>query len=81
MKLRIFLLQSILLIASFSFQFAGFDYSGCVVSNNPLGPRNGRCEDIFNTASCNWDGGDCCPETCPDGLRFLDVDDDALQRL
>ena len=21
----------------------------------------------FNRAECNWDGGDCCPETCVDG--------------
>ncbi|GAB5355182.1 hypothetical protein AAMO2058_000183900 [Amorphochlora amoebiformis] len=33
---------------------------------------NGRCEALFdsriNTPECDYDGGDCCPDTCVDGI-------------
>lgn len=25
---------------------------------------DGFCDTSKNNAECNWDGGDCCPETC-----------------
>jgi len=25
---------------------------------------DGKCHAVTNTADCNWDGGDCCEETC-----------------
>ena len=28
---------------------------------------NGQCDPALNTASCGFDGGDCCPCTCSDG--------------
>ena len=32
----------------------------------------------FNTAVCNWDGGDCCPDTCVDGLFECGSGDDVF---
>ena len=36
-----------------------------------------RGEGGFNTEACNWDGGDCCPDTCDPGqyvaMHLLDT--------
>jgi len=29
---------------------------------------DGYCDPIYNTLECEWDGGDCCVDTCQDGL-------------
>jgi len=44
---------------------------GCVVPN-PNWIRDGYCDKAgnYNTAECDWDGGDCCPETCVTGLKY-----------
>ena len=41
---------------------------GCIVSQ-PTWIGDGYCDKSgnYNTAECNWDGGDCCPETCVPG--------------
>ena len=26
------------------------------------------CDPANNFAECNWDGGDCCKDTCEDGI-------------
>ena len=31
---------------------------------------DGQCNPQFNTAACNFDGGDCCEETCDDDFGF-----------
>jgi hypothetical protein len=31
---------------------------------------DGKCNPQFNTASCNYDGGDCCEETCDEEFGF-----------
>ena len=27
---------------------------------------NTQCDSALNNGDCNWDGGDCCPQTCDD---------------
>jgi LNR domain/Receptor L domain len=36
------------------------------VCETPLDLGDGYCDVGSNTAACNWDGGDCCVETCRD---------------
>ena len=31
---------------------------------------DGRCDLMYNTHECNYDGGDCCEETCDDKFAF-----------
>ncbi|KAL3809006.1 hypothetical protein ACHAXA_000286, partial [Cyclostephanos tholiformis] len=31
---------------------------------------DGRCDVMFNTAECNYDGGDCCEDSCDDVHAF-----------
>ena len=31
---------------------------------------NGWCQDEYNIEDCDWDGGDCCPNTCPPGVKL-----------
>eukprot|EP01083_Nonionella_stella_P149359 474267_1 len=38
--------------------------TSCVASWGAVG--DGYCQDDLNIAECNWDGGDCCEETCVD---------------
>ena len=38
----------------------------CIVANISL-VGNGGCDDAANKRSCDWDGGDCCAETCVSG--------------
>ena len=35
--------------------------SGCA---HPDRVGDGRCDDDNNVADCQYDGGDCCPDTC-----------------
>jgi hypothetical protein len=37
---------------------------------------NGFCQKCLNVEECDWDGGDCCPETC-EQVTF-DFDDDGV---
>jgi hypothetical protein len=42
---------------------------------------NGFCQRCLNVPECNWDGGDCCPETCEKIILPLEsegVSDDTL---
>eukprot|EP00898_Chlorokybus_atmophyticus_P004261 jgi/Chlat1/4836/Chrsp31S04809 len=43
-------------------------YAGCVVPT-PSWLGDGWCNGMapYNTAACNWDGGDCCRDTCTNG--------------
>lgn len=54
----------------FIFEFltdASFDYSLCDV-DRPCYIGDGYCDgEKYNTPECNYDGGDCCSETCIDG--------------
>ena len=47
----------------------GFDYNGCDVSS-PGYVADGYCDSYYyepyNSPECNYDGGDCCPDTCID---------------
>jgi hypothetical protein len=55
---------------------------GCHVSK-PQNLGNGKCDPApYNTQECNWDGGDCCQETCSgatcgegDGVKSDDPED------
>lgn len=42
-----------------------FDYSGCFVTNKCF-VGDGYCDadGFYNTKECNYDGGDCCEDTC-----------------
>jgi hypothetical protein len=33
---------------------------------------DGRCDDDYNTKECNWDGGDCCEETCDPTYAYFE---------
>ena len=46
----------------------GFDYSECNVQSR-CRVGDGRCDrrGCYNDQECNYDGGDCCEETCVDG--------------
>ncbi|CAM9737640.1 unnamed protein product, partial [Hapterophycus canaliculatus] len=37
---------------------------------------NGQCDEALNTASCGFDGGDCCPCTCSDSRANSCTDND-----
>jgi len=48
---------------------AAADYDSCV--GGPISDiGNGRCDAALNVPSCGYDGGDCCPCTCPDGPDY-----------
>ena len=34
---------------------------------------DGWCDASNNNEGCNWDGGDCCPSTCLDGIYSCDL--------
>lgn len=52
-----------------SFPEDGFDYENCNVGA-PYYVGDGFCDSIgpYNTAECNYDGGDCCEDTCLNGF-------------
>jgi len=50
---------------SSSFISDGFDYSKCDVAVAKCLVGYGRCNPLTNTPECNYDGGDCCKDTCP----------------
>ena len=46
----------------------------CTVSNRSR-VGDGRCDtgiEVYNTAACNWDGGDCCEETCDETHSYFE---------
>lgn len=46
----------------------------CTVSDRTrLG--DGRCDADYNTEGCNWDGGDCCEETCDPTYAYFECGD------
>jgi hypothetical protein len=53
------------------------DPDKCTVSDRTrLG--DGRCDadvEMYNTADCNWDGGDCCEETCDPVYAYFECGD------
>lgn len=49
---------------SLFFPFDDFDYSNCTVSR-PCWLGDDYCDyGLYNTPECNYDGGDCCKDTC-----------------
>ena len=52
---------------------------GCNVGSSESLLGDGYCHSYgaFNTAGCNWDGGDCCADTCVDSSSFLCGEDSA----
>eukprot|EP00804_Cyclotella_cryptica_P020277 CCRYP_015903-RA/>CCRYP_015903-RA protein AED:0.05 eAED:0.05 QI:474/1/1/1/1/0.9/10/478/2037 len=56
-------------IVSLSFQDDVIDSTRCIdVERERIG--DGKCNPLYNTAECNFDGGDCCEETCDDNFAF-----------
>ena len=55
------------------------DADKCTVSDKTrIG--DGRCDagsEGYNTAACNWDGGDCCEQTCDERYSHFDCGDPA----
>jgi len=55
------------------------DANECTVSDKTrIG--DGRCDagiEVYNTAACNWDGGDCCEQTCDERYSHFDCGDPA----
>ena len=48
------------------FQLLSLSTSNCDVEH-PLWIGDAFCDEgEYNTLQCNWDGGDCCEETCQD---------------
>ena len=49
----------------------GFDYSNCDI-DYPYYISDGFCDTMgpYNTAECNYDGGDCCEDTCLAGPYY-----------
>ena len=39
---------------------------------------DGRCDPDYNTAECNWDGGDCCEESCDPRYAYFECGDAAF---
>ncbi len=55
------------------------DSDECTVSDKTR-VGDGRCDagiEVYNTAACNWDGGDCCEQTCDDRYAHFDCGDQA----
>lgn len=53
------------------------DSDECTVSDKTR-VGDGRCDagiEVYNTAACNWDGGDCCEQTCDDRYAHFDCGD------
>lgn len=42
--------------------------SGTLCQIPPTG--NAFCDEYFNTLNFNWDGGDCCEDTCIDSAEY-----------
>ena len=52
----------------------------CTVTNRSR-VGDGRCDagiEIYNTAACNWDGGDCCQQTCDERYAYFACGDPAF---
>ena len=50
------------------------DSDECTVSDRTR-VGDGRCDagiEAYNTAACNWDGGDCCEQTCDERYAHFD---------
>eukprot|EP00985_Skeletonema_marinoi_P025844 scaffold19363_cov164-Skeletonema_marinoi.AAC.5 len=55
------------------------DSDECTVSDKTR-VGDGRCDagiEVYNTAACNWDGGDCCEQTCDERYAHFDCGDPA----
>jgi len=55
------------------------DPDECTVSDRTR-VGDGRCDagiEVYNTAACNWDGGDCCEQTCDKKYAHFDCGDPA----
>ena len=57
---------------------AASDFGDC--ETDGYGAGNGICEDFdgHNTAACNWDGGDCCVDTCENPTGLTECVDDSF---
>jgi len=51
-----------------SFMNDGFDYSVCNAFH-PCEIGDSVCDRIYNIPECNYDGGDCCQDTCEHSLN------------
>lgn len=55
------------------------DSDECTVSDKTR-VGDGRCDagvEVYNSAACNWDGGDCCEQTCDERYAYFDCGDPA----
>lgn len=65
----------------------GFDYGMCNATDVKCFIADGSCDNVLNIKECNYDGGDCCRDTCVpslftcDGLFWFCKDPESVQTL
>jgi hypothetical protein len=52
-------------------QYTNIDEEECTAENREwIG--DGGCDPEYNTSACDWDGGDCCKETCDSEFSYYE---------